>query len=217
MSNNLVVFDLDYTLISVDCSTLWCKYMYDKGIVDSSFLKKEEELMMEYDIGKMSVYEYISFSTKPLLSMSCDDVSLLVKNFIEKDIADKIYPQAKNLIEKCKQNNEDILIISASASYLVKEVAYILGIDKVLSINVEIKDNRYTQNIVGIPTFREGKVTNLERYLSDRNYDNIIFYTDSINDLPLLRRVNKGYVVNPLPNFRELAIKEGYEILYWEL
>ena len=33
MSPELYVFDMDFTLLDVDSSTYWCRYLVEKGIV----------------------------------------------------------------------------------------------------------------------------------------------------------------------------------------
>lgn len=47
----------------------------------------------------------------------------------------------------------------------------------------------YTGNIDGIAAFRDGKVKKIKSYVSKDEFKNAIFYSDSINDLPLLKAV----------------------------
>lgn len=215
---DVVVFDLDHTLIKADSSTLWCKYMYQHGIAtEDNFLQQEQELMQLYAQGLMNVHDYIAFSMRPLLNLTIDKVQTLIQDYVSTTIVPLIYPQAKALIEQYKNLEVEILIISASASFIVKEIAKYLKIDNVIGLEVAQYNNCYTDKIEGIPAFKEGKVIKLEEFLksNNRSIQNISFYTDSINDLPLLQRANNAYVVNPDDKLLSIAKAHNYKILFW--
>ena len=81
----------------------------------------------------------------------------------------------------------------------------------------EREGERYTGRIAGTPCFQEGKVARLDHWLTSRgacwgDVTGSWFYSDSHNDLPLLRRVHTPVVVRPDAKLRELAVAEGWEI-----
>lgn len=218
MSSDLVVFDLDYTLINADCSTLWCEYMYKHNLTcGEAFLKQEQELMKLYDQGTMDVHDYIAFSMQPLLTVPIDKVQALIHDYVSNILVPTIFPQALKLIDYYKSIGTDMLIISASASFIVKEIAKHLKIDNVIGIDVVQKNGFYINKIEGIPSYKEGKVFKLEQFIqAHKQYTGkISFYTDSINDLSLLQKADIAYVVNPNASLQEIAKVNGYEILNW--
>jgi phosphoserine phosphatase len=68
-----------------------------------------------------------------------------------------------------------------------------------------------------VPSFREGKVRRIESWLSAQGLDwadvDSSFYSDSINDLPLLERVNNPVATNPDEPLRAIAQNRGWRIL----
>jgi phosphoserine phosphatase len=75
----------------------------------------------------------------------------------------------------------------------------------------------YTGEIDGIPTMREGKVRRMEQWLAERQLAwgdvESTFYSDSMNDVPLLEKVNHPVATNPDPRLRALAQERGWRIL----
>ncbi len=75
-----------------------------------------------------------------------------------------------------------------------------------------------TGEIAGTPSFREGKIARVEQWLSDRGLgwgqvEHSVFYSDSINDLPLLERVTEPVATNPDDRLRAIAQARGWRVL----
>ncbi|CCN85996.1 HAD family hydrolase [Vibrio nigripulchritudo] len=218
MSKPLYVFDMDETLINADCAMIWNEFMVEKGIVtEPDFIEEDQRLMGLYAQGKMDMEDYLAFSMKPLENMPIEDVNALVEECVESHILAKQFPQAKRLIEELSRDGIDMTIISASVTFLVKVVGRRLNIPSALGIDLIEKDNRYTAEIRGIPTYREGKVARLKQWLEAQpeTYSDIHFYTDSINDLPLCEYANYTYLVNPCSRLKEHADKPNWSVLSW--
>ena len=219
MSRDLYVFDLDHTLINGDSSTMWCHYMVDNSIVkDPDFLNKEKALMNAYDRGEMDVHDYIAFSMPPIASIPKDKVDALVAEYVKTVVADKIFKEAKDLLIKLEEEKEQILLISASADFIVKAVAKSIGIKDVIAVKIRVENGFYTNKIEGVPSFKEGKVICLEKYLMDHPQidGKITFYTDSINDLPLCLTADEVFTVNPGLLLRQKALENNWPILNWK-
>jgi len=68
--------------------------------------------------------------------------------------------------------------------------------------------------VSGTPCFREGKVTRVQAWLAGRgqtfgSFEDSWFYSDSLNDLPLLERVTHPVAVDPDDTLRAHAEREG--------
>ena len=76
-------------------------------------------------------------------------------------------------------------------------------------------DGRYTGEPVGIPTYREGKVTRLKAWLAQTGLSmaGSWFYSDSHNDLPLLERVDNPVAVDPDEILAERACAAGWPVI----
>ncbi|AXB33305.1 HAD-IB family hydrolase [Vibrio campbellii] len=218
MSKPLYVFDLDETLINADCAMIWNEFMVEKGIATApNFIEEDKRLMGLYAEGKMDMEDYLTFSMKPLENMPIEQVNALVEECVENHILNKQFPQAKTLIEQLSGDEIDMVIISASVTFLVEAVGQRIGIPNALGIDLVVADNRYSAEIDGIPSYREGKVTRLKQWLETQpdNYSEIHFYTDSVNDLPLCEYADYPYLVNPCPRLKEHTNRPNWTVLSW--
>ncbi|NUW69417.1 HAD family hydrolase [Vibrio coralliilyticus] len=219
MTKPLYVFDLDETLIKADSAMIWNEFLVEKGIVDdASFLTEDQRLMALYSQGKLDMDDYLKFAIAPITHLSLGEVEKLVNECVDKWIAPKQFQQSIPLLEQLNKQGVDTLIISATVSFIVEAVARHLGVEQSMGIELVTEDDRYTAQVFGVPSYREGKVTRLEQWLSarDETYSEIHFYTDSINDLPLCEYADYAYLVNPCPRLKAIADRPNWTILHWD-
>ncbi|MGX5218744.1 MULTISPECIES: HAD family hydrolase [Pseudomonas] len=214
----LAIFDLDDTLIDGDCASLWSAEMAKIGWVDAeSFIARDHELMNLYAQGQLAMEDYMAFSLAPLVGRTPEEVAFVVEPFVEDVIEPVLHSDATRCLATHRKAGDRVLIISASAHFLVSAIAQRLGIEDVLAIDLEIQHGCYSGQTQGILTYREGKVARLHQWLADNNepLDGAYFYSDSRNDLPLLKQVDNPRVVNPDPQLRAHAEQVGWPILNW--
>ncbi len=215
----LAIFDLDETLIHGDCASLWSSEMAKLGWVDGeSFIEKDRELMALYAEGKLAMEDYMVFSLSPLVGRSAEEVAFVVEPYVEDVIEPLFYSDAIRCLATHRAAGDRILIISASAHFLVSAIAARLKVEDVLAIDIEEQHGTYSGRTRGVLTYREGKVTRLQAWLEEQgeSLDGAYFYSDSRNDLPLLQLVSQPYAVNPDPVLRRHAEQAGWPILSWK-
>ena len=214
----LAIFDLDETLIHGDCASLWSEEMAKLGWVDGeSFLQQDHELMALYAEGKLAMEDNMTFSLSPLVGRSAEEVAFVVEPYVEEVIEPLFYSDATRCLANHRAAGDRILIISASAHFLVSAIAARLKIEEVLAIDIEEQQGTYSGRTQGVLTYREGKVTRLQAWLEEQSesLEGAYFYSDSRNDLPLLQLVGKPCAVNPDPVLRRHAEQAGWPILSW--
>ena len=219
MSKPLYVFDMDETLVNGDAAMMWNEFLVEKGIAsDASFVEEDQRLMGLYTQGKLDMEDYLTFAMQPLADMTTQQVNALVEECVDTKVLPNLFKQTLPLIEQLKRDEIDMLIISASVTFLVEVVGQKLGISEALGIDLVEKQGRYTSKIEGVPSYREGKVTRLEQWIAAQptTYSEIHFYTDSINDLPLCEYADYAYLVNPCPRLKALADRPNWQTLNWD-
>ena len=219
MSKPLYVFDMDETLVNGDAAMMWNEFLVEKGIAsDASFVEEDQRLMGLYTQGKLDMEDYLTFAMQPLADMTTQQVNALVEECVDTKVLPNLFKQTLPLIEQLKRDEIDMLIISASVTFLVEVVGRKLGIPEALGIDLVEKQGRYTSKIEGVPSYREGKVIRLEQWIAAQptTYSEIHFYTDSINDLPLCEFADYAYLVNPCPRLKALADRPNWQILNWD-
>lgn len=218
-ATRLAVFDLDHTLLNGDSDVLWISFLHKKKVVDDAFLEKRDIFFQEYNNANLNLAVFLAFILSPLTQFSRAELESMHNEYMRDYIIPIVYKQAPALIKKHKDNGDDVLIISATNEFLIKPIASYLGIEHCLGIQLEEnKQGDFTGDYVGVPSFQAGKITRLESWLQEQNkhfeaYQATYFYSDSVNDIPLLEKVSNPVVVNPDNQLKKVAQNLGWEIL----
>ena len=129
-----------------------------------------------------------------------------------------IQKQALELVQAHQAAGDAVVIVTATNAFVTRPIADAFGVAELIAIDLA-KDaqGEYTGEIAGTPSFREGKVTRVESWLASRNLSwpdvETTFYSDSMNDLPLLEKVTHPVATNPDERLRKLAIERKWRIL----
>ena len=212
----LVIFDLDETLISSDSDHEWGQFVVEKGLADRQLHQQmNDKFYNQYKQGELDIKAYLDFACSVLAKFSLEELYAYRKEFMETVIEPLILPRARQLVTQHKEAGDFLLVITSTIEFITAPIVQSLGIDTLIAPDPEIRNNRYTGNIVGIPSFAEGKVTRLKQWLEgvDLDLGGSFFYTDSHNDLPLLRLVDHPVAVDPDEKLRAEAEKKQWKII----
>lgn len=219
---NLAIFDLDHTLINCDSDSEWPKYLMQKGVVDQDFVhKKNNKYYQDYLNGCLDIDDFLAFQLAPLARFNRSVLDAMHAEFMQEFIVPHISPQAQACVAHHAAAGDELLLLSATNEFIITPIAHAFGIHNVIGIALETDAaNNYTGNYIGTPSFQEGKITRLREWLAERNlclahFDKVYFYSDSHNDLPLLRQVNTPVAVNPDAILLAEARQEGWPIYDW--
>lgn len=210
---NLAIFDLDNTLLAGDSDYLWGQYLVDRGIVEQASYEADNRRFYEqYKAGELDIHAFLRFSLQPLRENDPSQLAAWRASFIDEVIDPIIAPLSRELLKRHRERGDTLLIITATNRFVTEPIATSLGIEHLLATDPEIIDGCYTGEIAGIPCFREGKVQRLNAWLESQgaNYRQTHFYSDSINDLPLLQGVDVPIVVDADEALSAVAIERGW-------
>lgn len=212
----LAIFDLDNTLIAGDSDCLWGEFLSEHGHVDSETYKaSHDKFYQDYLDGELDIDAFLEFQLKALADNDRIELESWRKDYIEEKIRALILPKAVELVEKHRQNGHELLIITATNRFLTEPIANAFGISELIACEPEILNGQYTGRAIGIPSFAEGKVTRFKDWLSENNkaLDESWFYSDSHNDIPLLREVDHAIAVDPDASLKKEAEKSNWPII----
>ena len=208
---SLVFFDMDDTLLAGDAEAAWAKHMAENGLMkDEGFKEKIRKFDEDYRRGELDFSVYTEFLLAPIKGMTVEEVEDIVKPFCVTIVEEFKDTTSKGLLEK--HTMDECLITSGTLSFIVKEVASLLGIKTFFGTDPEVQEGCYTGKVSGKPNFGQEKVRKIENWLGDRSIIETVAYSDSINDLPLLNFSSKAVVLNPDSKLREVAVSLGWEI-----
>ena len=212
----LAIFDLDNTLIADDSDYLWGKFLVDQGIVDRLVYDKiNAQFYEDYQNGTLDMMAFLRFALEPLAAHPIEQLHNWRQDFINSIIKPLLLDKAKALVEKHRSQGDTLLVITATNSFITAPIVALYGIENLIATTPEMIDGKYTGNVNGVPCFQEGKVTRLNEWLTLNNekLEGSYFYSDSHNDLPLLKLVDFPVAVDPDEKLRDFADTQKWEII----
>ncbi len=212
----LVLFDLDNTLLSGDSDHEWGNFLVKKNLVDGpSYSAANEAFYEQYKAGCLDIVEYSAFSFTPLTRHSMEELHALREEFLQSVVLPMIGQKAKDLVKFHRENGDILAVITATNSFITSPIVEYFQIDHLIATEVKVVNGRYVNEIDGIPCYQDGKVQRLENWMASQglSLEGSVFYSDSINDLPLLEAVENPVAVDPDPQLRELAQSREWKII----
>lgn len=220
----LALFDLDHTLLPIDSDHAWGDYTVLRGWRDPvEFKARNDAFFEDYKICKLDPEEYLMFATEAIRQRGASESIALRADYMADIIESNIRKPALELLEKHRATGDDILLVTATNEFLTEPIAQRFGIAHLIAMQLETdrpipEGGWYTGRWRGTPSFKEGKVTRVTQWLAQRgktwgDVTHSTFYSDSMNDLPLLERVTEPVATNPAPRLRALATERGWKVL----
>jgi HAD superfamily hydrolase (TIGR01490 family) len=123
--------------------------------------------------------------------------------------------KAQDLVNQHKAQGDLCLVITATNSFVTKPIAQAYGIAHLIGTDPEMANGAYTGGVAGVPSFQEGKVTRLQQWLAERgqvlaDFERSYFYSDSHNDLPLMKLVTHPVAVDADAKLTDYAQQHGW-------
>ncbi|MCX7188696.1 MAG: HAD-IB family hydrolase [Proteobacteria bacterium] len=216
---NLALFDLDNTLLSGDSDFEWAQFLIEQGALDRElFEAKNLAFYEQYKAGTLDIHEFLDFQLKPLSRHTRNVLDGWRDSFMQNKVRGMVTVAAQDLVAKHRATGDVCVIITATNSFITSPIAQEFGIEHLIATEPEERDGEFTGCVVGVPCFREGKVARLESWLAQQgwgweSFSDSYFYSDSLNDLPLLKKVRHPVAVDPDETLRSYAEQHGWPIL----
>jgi len=212
----LALFDLDNTLLSDDSDYRWGQFLVERKLIDSDKHSQiNQKFYQQYVDGTLDIHEFCAFSFEFLSNKSMEELAILHEDFMKTHIQPSMSSKSKALIAQHKAMGHTLMVITATNSFVTRPIVTAFGIDHLIATEPKIDNGRYTRQIDGVPSFKEGKVTRLNTWLENNNetLDGSYFYSDSHNDLPLLEIVTTPIAVDPDAKLEAIAKARNWDII----
>jgi HAD superfamily hydrolase (TIGR01490 family) len=216
---NLALFDLDHTLLPIDSDYTWCQFLIGIGVIEAEqYEARNQKFYDQYKAGTLDIHEFLGYQLRPLADNPRHTLDQWHERFMSERIEAHVTPSAVNLVKQHIDQGDDCILVTATNSFVTAPIARRFGIPHLIATDPEECNGQFTGGVAGIPSFREGKVTRTEQWLSQRNkrwadFDRVYFYSDSINDLPLLEKATDPVATNPDASLETIARERGWSIL----
>ncbi len=213
---NLVLFDLDNTLLDGDSDYEWGIFLCNHQLVDADEYRKQNAIFYsEYSSGNLDIHDYLRFVLKTFTQHSKEQLLEWRKQFVNEVIEPLISPANKALVSRHKENGDITVIITATNQFITEPIAEIFGVDDLIATELEIVNGQFTGHPQGTPCFKDGKVICFKQWLKRvrTQFRQLWFYSDSINDLPLLEYADKPIIKNGEADIVAIAKQRNWSVL----
>jgi HAD superfamily hydrolase (TIGR01490 family) len=215
----LALFDLDHTLLPIDSDYEWGVFTQDIGWCDPVvFRERNDEFYEHYKAGTLDIHDYVRFATEAVRLRGPAQAAAAHDRFMQNVIVPAIRAEALALVRRHRDAGEHPVIVTATNEFITRPIASAFGVEELIAVQLERgPDGWITGEIRGVPSIREGKVERVAQWLAGRGLGwsdvEATFYSDSMNDLPLLEAVDHPVATNPDATLRAIAGKRGWRIL----
>ena len=218
-TTKVALFDLDHTLLPIDSDYAWGRFTLAIGWADAvEFARRNDQFFADYQAGTLDVHAYVRFATDAIRRKGRDASLAARERFMTEVVAPALRPQALQLVRSHQQAGDLVAIVTATHDFVTAPIAAAFGVDELIAVRLATAPGGWiTGEIDGVPSMREGKVVRVAEWLRSRGLDwdriEATFYSDSMNDVPLLERVDHPVATNPDARLRALAGQRGWRIL----
>lgn len=214
----LALFDLDHTLLSGDSDQLWGDFLRQRGLVDADYQQEKDRHFADYRAGRLDIAAFAALVLGPLRGRHHLEWLALRDTFAASHVAPALRRDAVQQIAAHRARGHRVVIVTATNRFVAKAAADVLGIADLLASEPAVQNDHFTGALDGVACFREGKIEHVQRFCAAHGHtlEGSYFYSDSHNDLPLLRVATHPHAVTPDAQLRAIAEQENWPILEWQ-
>jgi HAD superfamily hydrolase (TIGR01490 family) len=218
----IALFDLDNTLLSGDSDYEWAQHLIERGILErKAYEAKNDMFFSQYKAGRLDIHEFLDFQLAPLALHPREKLEEWHREFMRSRVRPLIRKKGLELVRRHLGDGDLCAIVTSTNAFITAPIAREFGVDHLLATELEVRDGKFTGKPSGTPCFRQGKVTRLAEWLGARgrtlaSFSSSWFYSDSLNDLPLLEHVTHPVAVDPDETLRAEALSRGWRVISLE-
>jgi HAD superfamily hydrolase (TIGR01490 family) len=212
----LALFDLDNTLLDGDSDHAWATFLIEEGVLHpEEYHAKNIWFAERYKDGTLDIHEFLDFQLAPIARRPRAQLDAWHQQFMQRKIRPLIHARTPQLL--AEHDGALKALVTATNRFITAPIAAELGIAHLIATDIEEVEGEFTGKPRGTPSFREGKITRVNEWLAAQgarlaDYESW-FYSDSLNDLPLLELVDHPVAVDPDPTLRAKAEERGWEVI----
>ncbi len=219
-SRNLALFDLDHTLLPIDSDHEWVEFLIRHQLAGDpeAVRRRNDELYAKYQAGTLTIEESAAVMLGFLKMHSPYDLAKYHEIYMQEVIRPNIQKVATDLVDKHLSQGDLCCLVSATNTFVITPIGRAFAFENIIGTTPEFINGRYTGKFVGTASYKEGKITRVQEWLATlglslNDFEKSYFYSDSINDLPLLEKVTHPVATNPQDSLRKIAQEKGWAIL----
>jgi putative phosphoserine phosphatase/1-acylglycerol-3-phosphate O-acyltransferase len=188
------------------------------GEISSQELFDLGDMVTRYLLNVSGFEDALASAIRNLEGMPERELVELGETVTREHLAAEIYPEVRAMIAAHEQQGHTVVIVSSATRYQIEPVAKILGVENILCTELELEDDRFTGRVNGEPCFGENKLQAAQDFARQQRVklDKSYFYTNGIEDLPLLEAVGHPVTINPDRKLAAVVRENGWRAVHLE-
>ncbi len=152
----LVLFDLDNTLLAGDSDFEWAQFLIAKGVLDRELYEARNATFYDqYRAGTLDIHEFLNFQLAPLARHSRSELDTWHAEFMTKQIRPRLSDGARALVNGHLETGALCAIVTATNSFITGPIARELDIPHLVATIPAQQDGEFTGKPRGTPAFRD--------------------------------------------------------------
>lgn len=219
MQPDVAFFDMDHTMLAVDCEQTWKILMLDRGACSEKDGAMAQHYIELHAAGKTPREEYLEFLLRDFVGHTPEEIEPLARENFAKYIRHEVFADAVTTLARYREQNIPTVLLSGSNRPIIEPIAAHLGVTDVICTELEIHEGRFTGLVDGLYRIQEHKVSGAVDWCHIHNThpSHAAFYGDSMSDIPMFEIVGQPHVVNPSESLVAMAEERGWSILRWSV
>lgn len=210
------VFDVDNTLVKGAASLSAAVALVRSGVIDLGALPRGlfDQVRFRATATEPDVDAVGRRALRAIEGVLAHRIEEVFDQVAHRIVARKTFPGTRALIAAHLAAGDEVWLATAGPAPLARRIAELLGVTGAIGTEVEVIDGRCTGALLTGMLHGQAKADAVAELARDRNWavEGLTVYSDSTNDLPLLRMVGRPHVVNPDRALRRVARAEGWPV-----
>lgn len=197
MKRSFAFFDFDGTLTRIDSVLPFLRYCMHSNW---NFYRKLLPLLPQLGgylsgiISNTQVKE--ALFTQYLVHWHTQEIEHAAHQFATHILPSLLFNVGMQKLFKHQKNGDFCVLVSASPEFYLLPWAQSQGINAVIATKMQFINNKLTGKITGLNCYGIHKVELIEAHFGKDCWANSVAYSDSRVDLPMLQRVQSGFLLN---------------------
>ena len=212
-------FDMDYTVLGIDASVNWKKYLAETGLAPEEDAARADYFLDLYHQGKTPVEEFVKFQYREFIGRTVEEMRDMIRPYFEERVRPFIFPEAQAVIDDFAACGIPTAMVTGTNRYIAEPIVEAMRITMLMPTEPEIVDGKFTGGYIKPFLIKDAKLQKDREYCQTlgTTMDRAAFFADSINDLQLLQSSGFPTAVNPHKKLLPEAQKNNWPIKYWSM
>lgn len=214
-AQGIAFFDLDHTLVDGDSDSSFIDFLDARGALPVGIQEEKEPINRAYMEGRPWQAEYRALIRRIYRDRPLGETLELGRIHAEEHVVPMLFAGARDLLAKEREARAEIVLLTTTNQVVTTPLLGLLGLDGLLSSELEVQGEAFTGEIVGDFCTGPGKASALRAYCAARGVDpaDCAMYGDGRSDMDALRAVGQPMAVHPNGELAEAAAKNRWPVL----